>query len=183
MPSSSCRACLRARRVQAWCRALDAVDISRGAAVAAHHVMVVVAGSGLVQRGAAGGLDPPGEPDPDQGGERVVDGLAGDRTESSPYELGDLVDPQVARSLPKHGQHRDPLDGAPQRCSPDVTLWLAPSRHVDQNHLNLRTSQVHLWRAPTAYEGSQRTRPFVDGRERRSTYRPEEGTKHLEGER
>ena len=67
-----------------------------------------VAGARLVQRGAAGRLDAPGQPGAGQGAQDVVHRLRGDGVQPGPDPAGDLVDLQVTalgENL-QHGQAR-----------------------------------------------------------------------------
>ena len=109
----------------------DAVDVGGGAAMAAHDVMVVVAGARLEKCGATGRLDPASQTDVHECGEGVVDSLTRDRAQPAPCQLGDLFDAQVMALLAQQGEDRDALGGAPQARGPDIRLWVTPRRHIN----------------------------------------------------
>src|SRR5690606_9365854 len=85
----------RGVRVQAGRFPDRTVDVGDHAAAAADHVVVVVAGAGLVPGRGAGRLDPPGQAGAGERAQHVVDRLRRDRGESGADPGRDLVDVQV----------------------------------------------------------------------------------------
>ncbi len=122
--------------LQAGGAAHDTVHVHDRAAVPAHQVVMVVAGSGLVERRRPGRLDAPQDARADAGVQHVVDGLGGDRAQLLPDGDSDGVGVGM-RTGRDRVEHRYPRGGDPQTGRSQLLAGIGA--------VGVHTSSLHLF--------------------------------------
>lgn len=107
---------------------MGAVDISDGTALATDDMVVIVADAQLEQRGRAGRLDPPGQPDVRQGPQDVVDRLGRHPSELSSYVGRDAINLRV-RGQRQSRDHGDPGPGDTHTGAPKQLHGIVDGLH------------------------------------------------------